>query len=134
MAGGGMRSGMREGDWVRITLAIDNTASRRFIAVTDQVPGGLRPTDLSLSGVVVRDLQRASDTGSAAFATRRLDARAPKFYAETLPPGHHEVHYFAVAGNGGDYLAAPAVAELMYGGASVARTAATRVRILADER
>ena len=125
---------VREGEWVRITLAIDNSASRRFIAITDQVPGGLRPTDLSLSGVVVRDIERASDTGSGAFGTRRLDARAPKFYADTLSPGHHEVHYFAVAGNGGDYLAAPAVAEPMYGGAATARTASTRIRIVADDR
>ncbi|BDU15081.1 MG2 domain-containing protein [Lysobacter auxotrophicus] len=125
---------VREGEWIRITLAIDNSATRRFIAITDQVPGGLRPTDLSLSGVVVRDIERVSDTGSGAFATRRLDARAPKFYAETLPAGHHEVHYFALAGNGGDYLAAPAVAEPMYGGAGTARTAAARIRIVAQER
>jgi len=106
---------------------------RRFVAITDQVPGGLRPTDLSLSGVVVRDIERVSDTGSRSFGTRRLDARAPKFYADMLPRGHHEVHYFAVAGNGGDYLAAPAVAEPMYGGAGTARTASTRIRIVADE-
>jgi len=124
---------VREGEWVRITLAIDNSAPRRFIAITDQVPGGLRPTDLSLSGVVVRDIERVSDTGSSAFGTRRLDARAPKFYADMLPRGRHEVHYFAIAGNGGDYLAAPAVAEPMYGGAGTARTASTRIRIVADE-
>ena len=124
---------VREGEWVRITLAIDNSASRRFVAITDQVPGGLRPTDLSLSGVVVRDIERVSDTGSSAFGTRRLDARAPKFYADMLPRGRHEVHYFAIAGNGGDYLAAPAVAEPMYGGAGTARTASTRIRIVADE-
>jgi len=124
---------VREGEWVRITLAIDNGAPRRFVAITDQVPGGLRPTDLSLSGVVVRDIERVSDTGSRSFGTRRLDARAPKFYADMLPRGHHEVHYFAVAGNGGDYLAAPAVAEPMYGGAGTARTASTRIRIVADE-
>ncbi|MBF6023375.1 alpha-2-macroglobulin family protein [Lysobacter niastensis] len=123
---------VRTGDWVRITLTIDNSAPRRFVAVTDQAPGGLRPTDLSLSGVVVRDIQRASSTGSTEFATRRLDARAPKFYAEYLSPGRHEVHYFAVAGNAGDYLAAPAVAELMYGGASSARTASARLQVLGN--
>lgn len=121
---------IREGDWVRITLALDSSAPRRFVAVTDQVPGGLRPTDLSLSGVVVRDIERASNAGSPAFATRKLDAREPKFYAESLPAGHHEVHYFAVAGNGGEYLAPPAMAELMYGGASSARSASSRIRIL----
>lgn len=104
-------------------------AERRFVAITDAVPGGLRPTDLALSGVAGVDLQAVSDEGSGWFPTRRLDPRAPKFYAEVLPPGRHEVHYFARVGNAGDYLAAPAQAELMYGTATRARTATTRVVI-----
>jgi uncharacterized protein YfaS (alpha-2-macroglobulin family) len=75
------------------------------------------------------DLHAVDDTGSSLFATRRLDARTPRFYAEYLPAGRHEVHYFAVVGNSGDYLAAPAVAELMYGKATRARTAATRLEV-----
>ena len=59
-----------------------------------------------------------------------LDPRAPKFYAEYLPAGRHEVHYFARVGNSGDYLAAPAVAELMYGASTRARTAAARIAIV----
>lgn len=93
------------------------------------MPGGLRPTDLALSGVAGLDLQKVSDEGSHWFRTRRLDSRAPKFYAEFLPAGRHELHYFARVGNTGDYLAAPAVAELMYGESTRARTAATRVAI-----
>ena len=122
---------IREGDWVRITLSVSTAAIRHFVALTDAVPGGLQPTDLSLSGVGGLDLQAVADTGSSWFATRKLDARAPKFYAERLPAGRHEVHYFARAGNAGDYLAAPATAELMYGTASHARTAATRLNIAA---
>jgi uncharacterized protein YfaS (alpha-2-macroglobulin family) len=120
---------LRDGDWVRVTLRLDTTAERRFVAITDAVPGGLRPTDLALSGVAGVDLQSVSDEGSGWFRTRRLDPRAPKFYAEVLPAGRHEVHYFARVGNAGDYLAAPAQAELMYGAATRARTAATRVVI-----
>lgn len=120
---------LREGDWVRITLAIDSVAPRQFVAVTDALPGGLRPIDLALSGVGGIDVERVSDTGSRAFATRRLDPRNPRFYAEHLPAGRSEVHYFARAGNGGDYLAAPAMVELMYGDATTARTAASRVVI-----
>ena len=128
---GGRRPKVREGDWIRITLIIDSSAPRHFVAVTDAVPGGLRPTDLALSGVGALDLQRVADQGSSVFATRRLDPRSPKFYAEYLPAGRHELHYFARAGNGGDYLAAPAFVELMYGNATSARTAATRLRIAA---
>jgi len=120
---------LRDGDWVRVTLRLDTTAERRFVAITDAVPGGLRPTDLALSGVAGVDLQAVADEGSGWFRTRRLDPRAPKFYAEALPAGRHEVHYFARVGNAGDYLAAPAQAELMYGAATRARTAATRVVI-----
>jgi uncharacterized protein YfaS (alpha-2-macroglobulin family) len=120
---------LREGDWIRITLVVDTGATRHFVALTDSVPGGLRPTDLSLSGVGGLDLHEVDDTGSGFFATRRLDARSPRFYAEYLPSGRHEVHYFAVVGNSGDYLAAPAVVELMYGKATRARTAAMRLAI-----
>lgn len=120
---------LRDGEWVRVTLVLDNAATRHFVAITDAVPGGLRPTDLSLSGVAGVDVERVSDTGDGWFATRRLDPRAPKFYAEFLPPGRHEVHYFARVGNAGDYLAPPAVAELMYGEATRARTAASRIVI-----
>lgn len=120
---------LRDGDWVRVTLRLDTAAERHFVAITDAVPGGLRPTDLALSGVAGVDVQAVSDTGSGWFRTRRLDPRAPKFYAEVLPPGRHEVHYFARVGNAGDYLGAPAQAELMYGAATRARTAAARVLI-----
>lgn len=119
---------VREGDWIRITLTVRCSAPRYFVALTDSVPGGLRPTDLSLTGQTGLDLDKVSDEGSGWFRTRRLDARSPRFYAEFLPAGQHELHYFAKVGNSGDYLAAPAVAELMYGNATAARTAATRVQ------
>lgn len=120
---------LREGDWVRITLTLSNSTARHFVAVSDEVPGGLQPTDLSLAGVAGLDLKKVSDTGSWWFDTRRLDPRTPRFYAQYLPAGQHVLHYFARVGNAGDYLAAPATAELMYGTASRARTAAQRIAI-----
>ena len=120
---------VREGDWLRVTLTVRTSATRYFVAVTDAVPGGLRPTDLALGAIAGLDLQQVSDAGSGLFATRRLDPRSPRFYAEHLPAGTHALHYFLRAGNGGDYLAAPATAELMYGGAGNARTAAQRVLV-----
>lgn len=120
---------LRESEWVRITLVVSTSAPRHFVALADAVPGGLQPTDLRLSGVGGLDLQAVSATGSGWFGTRRLDPRAPKFYAQWLPAGRHEVHYFARAAHVGDYLAAPATAELMYGNASHARTAAARIAV-----
>ncbi|MGO1894113.1 MAG: hypothetical protein ACTH0Y_13220, partial [Luteimonas sp.] len=102
-----------------------------FVAVTDTAPGGLAPTDLALAGIGGLDLEQVSDEGSWWFRTRRLDPRAPRFYAEYLPAGEHVLHYFARAANAGDYLAAPASAELMYGDASAARTATQRITIQA---
>ena len=124
---------VREGDWVRVTLVVRTAAERHFVAITDDVPGGLQPTDLTLSGVAGLDLQAVSSTGSGWFGTRRLDPVAPKFYARYLPEGTHEVHYFARVGNAGDYLAAPAHAELMYGAATRARTGAQRLEFLPQE-
>jgi uncharacterized protein YfaS (alpha-2-macroglobulin family) len=120
---------LREGDWVRITLVVETSRPRHFVAVTDALPGGLQPADPQLRGVIGAALDALTDPGSAWFGTRRLDPRTPRFYAEWLPRGRHEVHYFARVGNRGDYLAAPAQLELMYGAASRARTAAARVRI-----
>ena len=119
---------LREGDWLRVSLTVDAAAPRHFVAVTDQVPGGLQPTDLALGAIAGLDLERVSDEGSHWFATRKLDPRSPRFYAETLPAGRHVVHYFARVGNAGDYLAAPATAEPMYGNAVGARSAAARLR------
>jgi hypothetical protein len=120
---------IHEGDWLRITLRVVNGATRHFVALTDSLPGGFLPTDLNLSGVAGLDIETVSDPGSHWFNTRKLDPRSPRFYAEALPPGRHEIHYFARAGNSGDYLGAPAQAELMYGNTSRARTAASRIRI-----
>jgi uncharacterized protein YfaS (alpha-2-macroglobulin family) len=125
--------GVRAGDWIRVTLTVTTPAPRYFVAITDAVPGGLRPTDLRLSGVAGLHLASLSDPGSFHFDARKLDARAPRFYAESLPAGRHVVHYFAHAAYAGDYLAAPAVAELMYGNGSRARTAATRMVVKEDD-
>lgn len=124
---------VHEGDWVRITLTVSTSARRNFVAVTDAVPGGLQPTDLRLNGVAGLDLNAVSSTGTGLFQTRRLDSRSPRFYAQWLPAGRHEIHYFARVGNPGEFLAAPAVAELMYGTATRARTASATLLIKAGD-
>lgn len=122
-------SNLHEGDWVRISLHIHNGAERHFVALEDVTPGGLLPTDLALSAIAGRELRDLDSNGSPYFATRRLEPRTPRFYAERLPPGEHVVRYFARASNAGDYLAAPASLALMYGDTSAARTAASRLHI-----
>ncbi len=121
--------GIVEGDWVRASLTLSASADRYFVALNDVVPGGLLPTDLNLNGVAGLDLKSVSNTGSSWFRERKLDALNPRFYAEFLPAGEHTVYYFLRAASAGDYLAAPAYAELMYGTASKARTPSTRIRV-----
>jgi uncharacterized protein YfaS (alpha-2-macroglobulin family) len=121
--------GVREGEWVRVSLRIAVPAWRHFVAITDPVPGGLVTRDLSLAGVGDAVLREAGDRGSWWFDARQTGAAEVRLYAESLPPGVHVVHYFAQAVHPGEYLAPPAVAELMYGRGSRATTRGTTVRI-----
>jgi len=122
---------IHEGDWVRTTLRISNRATRYFVAVSDNVPGGLRPTDLELAGISDIELRSLASWSSPYFYSHQVDERHARFYAELLPPGVHEIHYYSRAAYAGNYAALPAMAELMYGGASAARTASSRVIIAA---
>ncbi|MGH8029582.1 MAG: hypothetical protein ACREO3_06590, partial [Arenimonas sp.] len=125
--------GMREGEWVRVTLRVTVPAWRYFVAITDPVPGGLVTRDLALAGVGDAALRDAGDRGSWWFDSRQTGATDVRMYAESLPAGVHEVHYFAQAVHPGDYLAPPAVAELMYGRSSRATTSGQRLRIEAGQ-
>jgi len=125
---------IREGDWVRIALRFSNRAVRRYVAITDTVVGGLRPTDLELAGVAGLDVRSLGGDGSNYFSARRIDDRFARFYAEQLPPGMQEVYYYARAAHPGRYAALPAVAELMYGSPGVARTASTVLDVLEGKR
>src|SRR5262249_9459941 len=107
-------------------------AMRRFVAITDTVPGGLRPADLELAGVSDVELRSLASEGSPYFPAHQIDDRYARFYSEQLPPGDHEICYYARATQHGRYAALPAVAELMYGSASVSRTTATSVEITAS--
>lgn len=111
-----------EGEWLRTTLTVVVPAMRHFVAITDTVPGGLVTRDVRLGGVAGEDVQRLADPGSWWFDTRQTGASEVRFYAQQLPPGTHELHYYTQATHAGRYFAPPAVAELMYGRSSRANT------------
>ena len=117
------------GDWVRVTLRIATSARRRFVAVSDTVPGGLFPANFELAGVSDLALTQLGAEGSPYFYERQVDDRRARFYAEQVPPGVHDIVYYARAAAPGRYAALPAVAGLMYGRASVARTNASQIVI-----
>jgi len=121
---------IRQGDWVRVTLTLRTPGVRRFVAISDVVPGGLRPADLSLSGVSDTQLRGLAGAGSPWFSARQVDDHAARFYAAIVPPGQHVIVYYARASAAGDFLAPPATTELMYGASSSARTAPDVLTIL----
>jgi len=124
------KDALHEGDWVRVTLTVSVSAFRHFVAVSDPVPGGWVPEDVNLAGVGGLDLQRVAYTGSWWFRSRQLGTSVVRMYAEHLPPGRHELQYYAQVRHSGQYFAPPATAELMYGDASFARTAPDTVTIV----
>jgi len=127
------KTGLREGDWVRIRLEVTAPKERHFVAVSDFVPGGLVTRDITLSSVGGADLKNIGDNGSYYFDSRQTGVNVVRIYAEYLPAGRHEIYYYAQAVNPGDYFAPPAVAELMYGRASRANTSADRVTVQASQ-
>jgi len=118
-----------EGDWLRITLTVVVPAMRHFVAITDTVPGGLVTRDVRLGGVAGESLQRLADPGSWWFDTRQTGANEVRLYAQQLPRGTHDLHYYAQATHAGRYFAPPAVAELMYGRNSRANTGAAELQV-----
>lgn len=114
--------GVREGEWVRVSLRLPTSRLRYFVAVSDDLPGGLRAVDLELANGADLELPKGSNGGSPWFAERNIDNRHARFFSEQVPPGVHEIHYYARATHAGRYAALPAVGELMYGSASASRT------------
>jgi hypothetical protein len=102
-------------------------------------PNGVLPPALDLRRAAPPDalVNFVANIGDAQFVRQRQPVflRAPggrslrALLLRELPAGHHEIRYHARAMQDGHYTAMPAVAELMYGPATVARTAATSIAI-----
>lgn len=125
------KSGIVEGDWIRVRLLVHAPSTRYFVALTDIVPGGFVTRDITLSSVGGAQLNKVGGDGSYYFASRQTGQDSVRIYAESLPQGDHEVYYYAQAIHAGNYFAPPAIAELMYGRASRANTSADRVTVQA---
>lgn len=120
---------INEGEWLRTTLSLVVPEMRYFVAITDTVPGGLVTRDVRLGGVAGERLQQLADPGAWWFDSRQTGATEVRFYAQQLPPGTHQLHYYSQATHAGRYFAPPAVAELMYGRNSRATSAPQAVEI-----
>jgi hypothetical protein len=111
------------GALVKVTLELELTKERRFVAVTDPLPAGLEPVE-SWFATTASDLARAQGEQENAQwldwwerggfdHVERHDDRV-QLFATRLEEGRHTFSYLARATTAGAFHAAPARAEEMY--------------------
>ncbi|MGH9370586.1 MAG: hypothetical protein ACRD15_03540, partial [Vicinamibacterales bacterium] len=115
----------KAGDLVRVTLTLQLTKERRFVAVSDPLPAGFEPLE-SWFATTARALaanESATDGEEPSWEARwqrggfdhveRHDDRV-QLFATRLAEGRHEFTYLARATTAGTFRTAPARAEEMY--------------------
>jgi uncharacterized protein YfaS (alpha-2-macroglobulin family) len=123
----------KAGDLVRVTLTLQLTKERRFVAVTDPLPAGFEPVEswfaTSAAGLVIRqDSQGDADDWSSWWRrggfdhVERHDDRV-ELFATRLGVGRHTFSYVVRATTAGVFRTAPAHAEEMYEPEVFGRTA-----------
>ena len=103
----------KRGDWVKVQLKITNPIQRRFVAVTDYVPGGFFPKDKSLATSAPEAIFDKLES-SWYFNEKQVGVRTAKFYADILPSGQHQIEYISQATHRGKFSALPTSIEEMY--------------------
>jgi len=104
------------GEFVRVTITLQTTSDRAFVAVDDPLPGGLEPVnpDLATAGGLPADAVPQSDAYPWPFLHRELRFSAARFFADRVPRGRYELHWIGQATVPGQYLIPALHAELMY--------------------
>jgi uncharacterized protein YfaS (alpha-2-macroglobulin family) len=125
----------KAGDLVRVTLTLQLTKERRFVAVTDPLPAGFEPIEswfATSAQALAQDQDRQGDSAGDDWFTwwqrggfdhvERHDDRVDLF-ATRLSEGRHTFTYVARATTAGTFRTAPAHAEEMYEPEVFGRTA-----------
>jgi alpha-2-macroglobulin len=128
------------GDLVRVTLTLDLTKERRFVAVTDPLPAGFEPLE-SWFATTARAIGRVEpdDNGEESSweawyrrggfdHVERHDDRV-QLFATRLAEGRHQFTYIVRATTAGTFRTAPARAEEMYEPEVFGRTATAIVTV-----
>lgn len=110
------------GDYVRVTLRVAVPSARRFVLITDPIPAGLEPVDMTLA-TELQGAARALDHDGPADHQELRDDRAV-FAVDELAPGLYRYTYLARANTVGTFLAPPAKVEEMYHPETLGLTAA----------
>jgi hypothetical protein len=130
----------KAGDLVRVTLTLQLTKERRFVAVTDPLPAGLEPVEswFATSAAELSRRQDAQEDVSDSWLAwwqrggfdhvERHDDRV-ELFATRLSEGHHEFSYIVRATTAGTFRTAPAHAEEMYEPEVFGRTATAVVEV-----
>ncbi len=130
----------KAGDLVRVTLTLQLTKERRFVAVTDPLPAGFEPVE-SWFATSAANLSKQQDTQgdvSGSWFTwwqrggfdhvERHDDRV-QLFATRLGEGRHTFSYVVRATTAGTFRTAPAHAEEMYEPEVFGRTATATIDI-----
>jgi hypothetical protein len=130
----------KAGDLVRVTLALQLTKERRFVAVTDPLPAGFEPLE-SWFATTARALGQSDPDADDSERTweswwqrggfdhvERHDDRV-QLFATRLAEGRHEFTYVVRATTAGTFRTAPARAEEMYEPEVFGRTATTVITV-----
>ena len=127
----------KAGDLVRVTLTLQLTKERRFVAVTDPLPAGFEPVESWFATTAAALGARAGRSGRTPSSdwtawwqrggfdhVERHDDRV-QLFATRLSEGRHEFTYIVRATTAGTFRTAPARAEEMYEPEVFGRTATT---------
>ena len=138
--GGAAVTRFKAGDLVKVTLRLELTQERRFVAVRDPLPAGFEPVETAFattSAELAREQREGESVETDLFAfwrrggfdhIERHDDRV-QLFASRLAVGAHEFSYLARATTSGTFRAAPARAEEMYASEVFGRTASVTVEI-----
>jgi hypothetical protein len=114
----------KAGDLVRVTLSLDLTKERRFVAVNDPLPAGFEPVEswFATTAASLTTDQRANESQGSWWNwwqrggfdhVERHDDQV-RLFATRLSEGHHEFSYVVRATTSGTFRTAPAHVEEMY--------------------
>ena len=114
----------KAGDLVRVTLTLQLTKERRFVAVTDPLPAGFEPVEswFASSAAQLAERQDAQPETEDMWGwwrrggfdhVERHDDRV-NLFATRLSEGRHTFSYIVRATTAGTFRTAPAHAEEMY--------------------
>jgi uncharacterized protein YfaS (alpha-2-macroglobulin family) len=127
------------GDLIRVTLTLDVTKERRFVAVTDPLPAGFEPVESWFASSAASLARAQDDQGDAGDWTswwrrggfdrvERHDDRV-ELFGTRLAEGRHTFSYIVRATTSGTFRTAPARAEEMYEPEVFGRTATAVIEV-----